>query len=126
MKAETPAQGILKMNDWGHSKVYKVDCACGNDTCAHIIDVEADQFDVTVTIYSTPTTKWWAMSRWKQIWTLLTKGHLEYQSTTMLSKQVALNYANVLNLAIKDVETFSKEQKEKSAARKLADEGDCI
>jgi hypothetical protein len=106
MKAQIPAHGILQINDWGYSKMYKIDCACGHETCAHVIDVEADQFDITVTIYATPKTKWWTVSRWKQIWTLLTKGYLEYQSTTVLDKQVALNYANVLQLAVKDVEEF--------------------
>ena len=110
MKAQTPAQGILKMNDWGKSKMYKVVCNCGNDTCAHIVDIEADAFDVTVTIYSTPKTKWWQMNRWKQIWTLLTKGYLEYESTTIMDKQVALNYAEMLKSAVKDVEQFQKER----------------
>ena len=108
MKAQRPAQGVLQMNDWGHSKMYKIECDCHNDDCSHVIDVEADQFDVTVNIYSTPKTKWWSMSRWKQIWTLLTKGYLEYQSTIILNKQVALNYASVLQSAVKDVEEFRK------------------
>jgi hypothetical protein len=79
--------------------------------CAHIIDIEADQFDVSVTIYSTPKTKWWAMSRWVQIWTLLTKGYLEYETTTVMDKQVALNYAETLKSAVADVEQFQKERK---------------
>lgn len=108
MKAQTPAQGILQLHDWGHSKVYKIECDCGNETCAHIIDIEADQFDITVNIYSTPKTKWWSMNRWKQIWTLLTKGYLEYQSTIILNKQVALNYAETLKKAVQDVESFQK------------------
>lgn len=106
MKAETPAQGILKINDWGQSKMYKVQCDCGSNDCAHIIDVEADEHDITVTIYTTSKTPYWRMSRWNQIWQLLTKGYLEYESTTIMKKQVALNYASVLQSAVKDVEEF--------------------
>ena len=131
MKAETPAQGILKMNEWGHSKMYKIDCSCGNDTCAHIIDIEADSFDVTVTIYTNPKTKWWTMSRWKQIWTLLTKGYLEYETTLCLDKQVALNYAETLKSAVKDVEKFQADKKalkdvHNKVIKRLAEENDCI
>ena len=111
MKAQEPALGILKMNEWGHSKMYKIECSCGNDTCAHIIDIEADQFDIAVTIYTTPKTKWWQMSRWTQIWTLLTKGYLEYETTLCLDKQVALNYAETLKSAVADVEKFQSEKK---------------
>ena len=112
MKAQQPAQGVLQMNDWGKSKMYKIECSCGNHDCAHIVDITADAFDVTVTIYATPKTKWWSMNRWKQIWTLLTKGYLEYESTTIMDKQVALNYASVLQSAVKDVEKFRKERNE--------------
>jgi hypothetical protein len=130
MKAETPARGILKINDWGHSKMYKIECDCGNESCVHTIDIEADQFDVSVTIYSTPKTKWWSMSRWKQMLTLLFKGYLEYETTIVLNKQVALNYAETLRLAVKDVEIFEKERSverdKNKAARKLAEENDCV
>ena len=111
MKAEAPALGILKMNEWGHSKMYKIDCSCHNDSCSHVIDIEADSMDVTVTIYATPKTKWWSMNRWKQIWTLLTKGYLEYETCICLDKQVALNYAETLKSAVADVEAFQAEKK---------------
>lgn len=114
MTAQTPARGILLMNEWGKSKMYKVVCDCGNDTCSHIIDIEADQFDVTVTIYATPKTKWWTLSRWVQIWELLTKGYLEYETSICLPKQVALNYANMLQSAVADVEQFQKERNGKT------------
>lgn len=108
MKAQTPAQGILKISDWGHSKVYKIECECMSESCVHIVEVEADQFDITVTIHSTPKTPYWRWSRWRQIWQLLTKGYLEYETTTVMNKQVALNYATVLQSAVKDVEEFRK------------------
>jgi hypothetical protein len=43
-----------------------------------------------------------------------------------MTKQQALNYASVLQLAVKDVEAFRQQRKEKTAATKLAEQGDCV
>jgi hypothetical protein len=110
MTAQLPAQGVLLMNDWGSSKMYKAVCECGQDDHSHIIDIEADDGHVTVTIYTTEKTKWWKFNRWQKIWTLLTKGYIEYEADIIMPKQVALNYANVLQLAVKDTEEFIKER----------------
>ena len=109
MKAQQPAQGILQVNDWGPSKMYKAVCQCGNDDCTHTIDIEADH-DVTVTIYTTTRTNFWSKTRWYHIWKLLTKGYTDFETTIIMDKQVALNYADVLQSAVKDVEEFRKQQ----------------
>ena len=70
--------------------------------------VEADDCDIQVTIYTTGKTNYWSKTRWYHIWTLLTKGYVDTESTVHLTKQQALNYANVLQLAISDVEEFRK------------------
>jgi hypothetical protein len=126
MTSQIPAQGILKVNDWGSSKMYKVVCNCGDDHCTHTVDIEADDHDVTVTIYTQTRTNFWSMSRWSHIWKLLTKGYTDFETVILMNKQVALNYASVLQSAVSDVETFKKERKEKSAASKLAEQGDCV
>ena len=110
MKAQTPAQGILKINEWGNSKMYKAVCACGDDACSHTIDIEADH-EVNVTIYATVRTDFWSANRWRHIWSLLTQGHATFETTIVLDKQTALNYAETIKTAIKDVETFEKAQK---------------
>ena len=110
MKAQTPAQGILKINEWGNSKMYKAVCACGDDACSHTIDIEADH-EVNVTIYATVRTDFWSKTRWSHIWSLLTRGHMDFETTIVLDKQTALNYAETIKTAIKDVETFEKAQK---------------
>lgn len=106
MKAQTPAEGILKQNDWGDSKVYRVVCECGNSTCDHNVWVEADEHDITVTTYVTLRTNFWSKTRWKNIWTLLTKGYVDYEGCILMKKQQALNYAETLQSAITDVEKF--------------------
>lgn len=110
MKAQTPAQGVLQVNDWGSSKMYKAVCECGNDDCTHTIDIEAEDTGVIVTIYTKTRTNFWSVNRWKHIWKLLTTGYTDYETCIMMNKQVALNYANVLQLAIKDVEELKKQK----------------
>jgi hypothetical protein len=108
MIAETPARGILKVNEWGSSKMYKVVCECGSDDCTHTIDIEAEDTGVTVTIYTTTRTNFWSMSRWKHIWTLLVNGHVDFETNIHLSEQSALNYGETLKQAVQDVKNFKK------------------
>jgi hypothetical protein len=114
MKAEKPAQGILKRNDYGNSMIYQVVCDCGDDRHNHNVYVEAEDIGVTVTIYTTVKSKWWELNRWQKIWTLLTKGYVEYETNIIMNKQVALNYADVLKSAIKDCEQFQQNLKNKN------------
>jgi len=125
MKSQTPAEGIMKTNDWGDSRVYRIACNCGDENHNHNMWVEADDGDITITIYTTGKTNYWSKTRWYHIWTLLTKGYIDTESTVCLTKQQALNYAETLKSAIIDVETFRAERKEKSATAKLAEQGDC-
>jgi len=125
MKTQTPAEGVMKTNDWGDSKVYRIACNCGDENHNHNMWVEADDHDITVTIYTTGKTNYWSKTRWYHIWTLLTKGYIDTESTVCLSKQQALNYADTLKSAIKDVETFRR-PKENSAIIREANEQDCV
>jgi hypothetical protein len=125
MKLQIPAEGIMKTNDWGDSKVYRIACNCGDENHNHNMWVEADDHDIQVTIYTTGKTNYWSKTRWYHIWTLLTKGYIDTESSVHLNKQQALNYAETLKSAITDVETFRAERKEKSATVKLAEQGDC-
>jgi len=109
MTAQTPAQGVLLVNDWGTSKMYKAVCNCGDDDCTHTIDVEAEDTGVTVTMYTKTRTNFWSKTRWQHIWTLLTKGYVEFETSLIMAKQVALNYASVLQSAVSDVEELRKE-----------------
>ena len=86
--------------------MYKVVCDCGDDDCTHTLDVEASEHDVTVTIYTRTRTDFWSKSRWQHLWKLLFKGYTDFETTIVMKKQVALNYADVLHSAVKDVEDF--------------------
>jgi hypothetical protein len=108
MGAQKPAEGILKTSDWGDSKAYDVVCQCSDPNHTHHLWVEAEDTGITVTIYSTVKSPWWSMNRFKQIWTLLTKGYLEHETNLAMNEQTALNYSETLKLAIQDVKTFKK------------------
>lgn len=106
MTPEKPATGILKTCDFGLAKFYKVECDCGCTECSHLIEIEADEYDVTLNIYHDVHSKWWEKNRWKQLWQLLTRGYIETQTTTVLSEQTVLNYADTLICAMDDVKEF--------------------
>ena len=108
MKAQAPAEGILKRNDWGYSKVYQIVCGCGDNNHDHNLWVEAEEDNVSATLYVNVKSPVWSMGRFKQIWTLLTKGYLTHESTIYMSEQQALNYAETLKSAVQDVKNFKK------------------
>jgi hypothetical protein len=127
IKLQTPAEGILKKNDWGDTKMYHVVCDCGSDDHNHNIWVEAEDHGVTVTVYTTVKSPWWSMNRFKQIWQLLSKGYLQHETVLTMNEQTAFNYAETLKSAIKDVKAFrSKTDPTNKAASKIANEGDCV
>jgi len=115
MKPETPAKGILKTNDFGDAMFYHIHCDCGNEDCAHELEVEADDLHVQVHIYHVQHTKWWHRKRWSQIWQILTKGYAEMQTTIVLDEQTALNYSATLKSAMKDVKQFRDARNKKNS-----------
>ena len=106
MKSQTPAEGILLHKDYGDAKIYTLTCECCSTDCAHTVWVEADDTGVSVTTYTQQKTKWWEATRWRTIWTLLTKGYVEYEASIVMTQQQAHNYARVLQSSIQDVEAF--------------------
>ena len=111
MDAQIPAEGILSQRDYGDVKTYKIACDCQCDDCSHSIWVESDDLGVCVTTYTTQKTNFWSKTRWHHMWTLLTKGYVEYEASIMMSEQQALNYAETLKKAMQDVKEFRKNRK---------------
>jgi hypothetical protein len=111
MKAQTPAEGILKRGDWGDSKSYLVPCSCCGSDCDHNVWVEADDTGVAVTTYTKLKSKWWKFNRFQTIWTLLTKGYVEYEASIIMTEQQSLNYADLLKAAAKEVKTFREAER---------------
>ena len=157
MKAQTPAEGILKRNDFGDSKFYQVVCGCGQEYHDHNFEVEAADTGVNVNLYITVKTDYWSelvekrydidspylqeidwffkdlinglWTRLKVTWEIWTTGAVTAQSTIAMSEQQAINYADTLKSAVKDVKDFRNQQevkKENKATIKQANEGDCV
>ena len=159
MKTQTPAEGIMKTSDFGDSKFYKVVCGCGQPDHDIDFEVEADETGVNVNTYATVKTDYWTetikkrydidnpylqeldwtvkniingfVSRLKLTWVIWTQGYVKCETITLMSKQQALNYAETLKSAIKDVEQFEQERKTKNSnvdksASRLAEQGDCV
>ena len=129
MKVQIPAEGILKTNEWGDSKVYRVVCECTDSQHDHNVWIEADDHEISVTIYATVKSNFWSKSRWYHIWSLLSKGYVDTETTLIMRKQGALNYAETLKSAIEDVETFRKDRQgkeERATITKIANEQDCV
>lgn len=110
MKPQIPAEGILKSGDWSSSRSYQVVCGCGQPDHAHTVWIDAEDIGVNVNIYVNVKSPFWSMNRWRQMWSLMTKGYLEHETTITMSEQQALNYSETLKTAITDVKTFKEAQ----------------
>lgn len=134
MKPQAPAEGILKTNDYGNSKWYQVVCGCGQPDHTLTVEVEADEMGVSVNTYTTVKTEYWKetvkkrydidnpylqeldwavkdiinglVNRLKLTWQIWVNGYVQAETTTLMSEQQALNYANTLTSAIEDVKIF--------------------
>lgn len=127
LKPQTPAEGVLKRNNYGDAITYQVTCECQDADHDHNVWVEADDHRVTVTTYTTQKSQWWSLNRWQTIWILLTKGYVKYEANIIMTEQQALNYAETLKTAIQDVKQFkAKTDPTTKATTKLATEGDCV
>lgn len=154
MNPQQPAEGILKSNDYGNSKWYQVVCGCGQPDHTLTVEVEADETRVSVNTYVTVKTTYWRetlvkrydidnpylqeldwavkdiingfITRLKLTWAVWIRGYIETETTTLMSKQQALNYAETLKSAINDVEVFENQRKEKYNNSKIYNEGDCV
>jgi hypothetical protein len=140
MTAQTPAQGIMKTNDWGNAKAYKITCECGQPDHDHDVWVEADETGINVQMYVTLKSDCWSETlkskydidniwlqefewfwkglvndvwrRLKLTWTLWTKGYIKTETTISMSEQQTLNYADALKSAIIDVKEFRKKDEQ--------------
>jgi hypothetical protein len=111
LRAQTPAEGILIHKDWGNSRYYSVTCECLCADHTHHVFVDADESGITVTTHTTQKTQFWSTNRWRTIWTLLTKGYVDYEASLIMTEQQAMNYASTLHHAVEDVTKFKASTK---------------
>ena len=139
MKAQEPAEGILKRNDFGDTKYYQVVCGCGQEYHDHNVEVEASETGINVNLYISVKTDYWSelvekrydidspylqeldwffkdlingfWTRLKVTWQLWTTGAVRVETTIAMTEQQALNYAKTLENAVEDVKHFRDERK---------------
>jgi hypothetical protein len=119
---QSPAEGILLIRDYGASKMYHVACDCGNPDDAITLDVEADDCGVSIQLYSTTRSNWYANTWYERVanrirltWKLWTTGYLQYEAVTCLSEQQAINLTGVIQEAIDDVRRFKQDHVSKNS-----------
>lgn len=131
IEPQTPARGILLMNEYDKFKMYRVPCSCG---CGSDItfDVEVDNDgSITAHLYSKTTTDYWYqylhidyteswivinlktmvndwLSRGRVIWNALFRGYVETETYVILDQQQSINFADALNKAVSEFENRYK------------------
>ena len=122
MKSQKPAEGILKRHSWGDSMWYHVECECTSEDHSHEVSVEATDNDISVSIYVTSYTSyndsWWDRLRQKfsVTWDIWFNGCVKTNHELLLREQAALNYAETIKQAVKDVKEFKKNGNRDTAA----------
>jgi hypothetical protein len=136
MKAQEPAEGIMKTNDFGNSKFYKIVCGCGQSDHDIDFEVEANDGGVNINTYIIAKSDCWNETVkkrynidnpwlqewdwfWKDLvngvarrirltWSVWTRGYVQTETTVAMSEQQALNYIETLKKAMQDVKDFKK------------------
>lgn len=139
MNAQTPAEGIMKVGEYGDAKFYKVACQCGSPDHDIDFEVEAEDPNVNVNIYVKVKTDHWTeavkkrydidnpylqeldwtvkdiingfVTRLKLTWQVWTQGYLKTDVTVAMTEQQALNYAETLKSAVNDVKSFKEKNR---------------
>jgi hypothetical protein len=113
MKSQKPAEGIMLNRMWGTARSYTIACDCGDRDHATQMWIElGDEHDaelqnVTVTFYVETASPWYSMSRWRQIWQLLTQGSVRQEHALILSRQSALNMAQAINASVAEMQQIN-------------------
>ena len=116
MKAQTPAEGISKLSNYGGMYRFECDCCSEDHAVTATIDVEGDKEDgcyVSMSFYVnmyTPFSSLW--QRIKIATTVLFKGFYEVQHELILKHQAAINISTAIQNEIKEAEELINKRKE--------------
>jgi len=105
-KAQTPAQGIMRVDQWPDADVYKVSCSCSDpdhDVVTWIeVQPESDIQEVSITFFVNARSPNWrkGWNRWRAAWNMLWHGAHESEHTLLLDQQAALNFSQAIVASI--------------------------
>jgi hypothetical protein len=122
-ESQTPAEGIFKINEWGNSRFYRLQCSCMDSNCFQDVwvEVEADSHQIISSIGGYATNKFWSKRYWRDLFDLIFKGRVEVELHTHMTKQQTINYAHTLLKAVKDLEEFDKKEREEFSRKNKND-----
>lgn len=132
MEAQTLAEGIYSNGSYPDAEYFAITCTCGRDEHKIQLALEKDVNELTIRFETVQNTDWWTnkfelsyvpenpwlytivyqinsfvnglmnrLSLTKQLWI---HGHIKYYSTTILTKQQALNFSKALENGIARLE----------------------
>lgn len=114
MKAEKPANGIMKTNEWPQSQSFRIACDCHSESHAvdMWIEVAGDATEpprVQVEFFVNMTVPFWSQgfNRLRAAWRTLWFGEATHAHTMLLNKQAALNLSEAIRQSIQQLESKS-------------------
>lgn len=126
MQSQKPAEGVMLKKQFPNAEWYEVACDCGENTHNHNVWIESDPEtnSIAVYIYTESSTDFWTQTldehkdfdnsfintvwrnttyvinetvrRTRLVMRVLIRGSVSQETTTILSKQQALNYSKLL------------------------------
>ena len=105
--SQYPAEGISLTKDFGDAKYYEVQCQCWNEDDAIRFEVGFEHGQIAINHWTTQRVRASnILGRIKTALTVLFLGTVKYESTTILSEQQALNYADTIYRALREVKEY--------------------
>ena len=120
-KPEKPAEGIIRWGDYEDMKIYEVQCRCTDPDCSIemivAIEEEYPYDDITVE-FGKEFRCHKFLDRIKNSLSMLFKGRYVGRSDTLLTKQSALNLAEVLKDSVKSMDECWEKRNQKKEEEK--------
>ena len=138
LKPQEPAEGIMQTYNYPNFRTYHIECACADPDDAIDFIVEESHGEIVIQTSTTQKTSWWDDPFKKRqsfdiksellfninyyvrgflnalahrlciTWDVWVKGHVKYSQTTIMTPQQAINYSNVLQQAVEQVQSYKK------------------
>ena len=107
VEPQQPAIGVTLLKDEENHAFYRINCDCMSEDHSHTLFVNKDAEDdgtVFIELYTKVSVQYTKWQFWKFLWKLFTKGYYELDTDLLLSKQAAVNYANIILTQVKEME----------------------
>lgn len=111
MKAEKPANGIMKTSERPQSQSFRIACDCHSESHAVDMWIEVDgdprePQQVQLEFFVNMSVPFWSrgFNRLRAAWNALCMGNVTHAHTMLLNKQAALNLSEAIRQTIQQLE----------------------